>query len=83
MGMTADLVRGVLLTALALAVLSPIATACLALWSTDARLSRTVVIAVAAAVTSGAAWKLFHTTSGARLCFVGGLVAGFVVLFLR
>lgn len=83
MGMSADLVRGVLLTALALAVLSPIATASLALWSTDAQLSRTVVIAIAAAVTSGAAWKLFHATSGARLCFVGGLVAGFVVLFLR
>lgn len=83
MGMTADLGRGILLTAVALAVLSPIATACLALWSTDAQLSRTVVISVAACVTLGAGWKLFHTTSGARWFFLGGLAAGFLVLFLR
>jgi PTS system mannose-specific IIC component len=83
MGMSADLLRGVVLTAIALAVLTPITTACLALWSTDAQLSRTVVIAVAASVTGGAAWKLFHATSGARWLFLGGLAAGFLVLFLR
>jgi PTS system mannose-specific IIC component len=83
MGLSADLLRGFVLTLIALAVLSPITTACLALWSTNAQLSRTVVIAVAASVTCGAAWKLFHATSGARLCFMCGLAAGFLVLFLR
>lgn len=83
MGMTADLVRGILLTAIALAVLAPISTACLGLWSTNAQLSRTVVIAVAASVTVGAAWKLFHQTPGARWLFLGGLAAGFLVLFVR
>src|ERR1051325_6845951 len=37
-GMTADLARGAVLTALAYAVLAPITDACLALWSVDARI---------------------------------------------
>jgi mannose/fructose/N-acetylgalactosamine-specific phosphotransferase system component IIC len=83
LGMTADLVRGALLTAIAYALLAPIAAACIAVWNTDARLSRAVVVATAASVAGGAAWKLFHSTTGARWFFVGGLALGLFALFTR
>jgi mannose/fructose/N-acetylgalactosamine-specific phosphotransferase system component IIC len=83
MGLTADLVRGMLLTVLAYVVLSPIADATIGLWTTDARLSRSLVVATVASVAAGAAWKLFHGTSGARWFFVGGLGVGLVMLFAK
>jgi mannose/fructose/N-acetylgalactosamine-specific phosphotransferase system component IIC len=83
MGMTADLLRGAVLTALAFALLSPLAGWCLRHWSMDARFSRATVVAAAASVAGGAAWKLFHSTLGARWFFVGGLAAGLFFLFLR
>jgi len=83
LGLTADLVRGALLTATAYALLAPIAAACIAVWSTDARLSRAVVVATAASVAGGAAWKLFHSTTGARWFFIGGLALGLFALFTR
>ena len=82
-GMTADFARGALLTAIAYAVLSPLANACIGLWSMDARLSRALVVAVAASVAGGAAWKLFHSTAGARWFFVGGLAIGLFMLFVQ
>jgi len=83
MGMTADLVRGVLLTAVAYALLAPLATASIELWSTDARLSRAIVVGAAASVAGGAAWKIFHSTAGARWFFFGGLAVGLFLLFVK
>ncbi|HVR20363.1 MAG TPA: PTS sugar transporter subunit IIC [Polyangiaceae bacterium] len=83
MGMTADFLRGAGLTALAYALLAPLAAACLGLWSVDARISRCLVVGLAASVAGGAAWKLFHSTAGARWFFVGGLGLGLFMLFLR
>ena len=83
MGMTADFLRGALLTVLAYALLSPLAAACIALWSTDARISRCLIVGFAASVAGGAAWKLFHSTAGARWFFVGGLGLGLFMLFMR
>ena len=37
----------------------------------------------AASVAGGAAWKLFHSTSGARWFFIGGLGVGCFVLFVK
>ncbi len=83
MGMTADLVRGALLTAIAYALLAPLAAWCVARWTMDAQLSRAIVVAAAASVAGGAAWKLFHATVGARWFFVSGLAVGLFFLFLR
>jgi len=80
LGLTADLIRGAALTVCAYAVLKPIADACLALWPPDVHLARAVVVAVAASVTVGAAWNLFHAVRGARWVFVGGLVLGLIML---
>jgi mannose/fructose/N-acetylgalactosamine-specific phosphotransferase system component IIC len=82
-GMTADFLRGALLTAVAYALLAPLASACIELWSVDARLSRCIIVGLAASVAGGAAWKLFHSTAGARWFFVGGLGVGLFMLFLR
>jgi PTS system mannose-specific IIC component len=82
-GMTADFFRGAALTAVAYALLAPLAAACIALWSVDARVSRCVIVGLAASVAGGAAWKLFHSTVGARWFFVGGLALGLFLLFMR
>jgi mannose/fructose/N-acetylgalactosamine-specific phosphotransferase system component IIC len=82
-GMTADLARGFLLTAIAYALLAPLAAFCIDRWSIDARLSRSMVVGIAASVAGGAAWKLFHSTNGARWLFLGGLAVGLFMLFAQ
>jgi mannose/fructose/N-acetylgalactosamine-specific phosphotransferase system component IIC len=82
-GMTADFLRGAALTTIAYALLAPLSAACIALWSVDARVSRCVIVGLAASVAGGAAWKLFHSTTGARWFFVGGLAIGLFVLFAK
>jgi PTS system mannose-specific IIC component len=81
--MTADLLRGGLLAALSYALFAPLTTAMLRVWSTDARLSRAVVVTVAASVAAGAAWKIFHSVTGARWFFLGGLGVGLAVMAMR
>jgi hypothetical protein len=82
-GMSADFLRGALLTAIAYALLAPLANACIALWTVNVRVDRSVVVAIAASVAGGAAWKLFHSTIGARWFFVGGLGIGLFLLFAQ
>ena len=74
---TADLLRGFLLTVAAAAVFAPLTEASLALWTIEARISRAVAVGVATAVAAGAAWKLFHGSIPARWLFVAGLAVGF------
>lgn len=79
-GLAADFARGGLLALIAMLTLEPLARALVALWSLDARVSRAVVVAAAAAVAAGATWKLFHNTPGARWYFAGGLALGLFLL---
>jgi PTS system mannose-specific IIC component len=83
MGMTADLARGTLLTAIAYACLAPIASVYVDSWTMNPRISSAIVVAIAASVAGGAAWKIFHSTAGARWFFFGGLGVGLFFLFLR
>ncbi|HEY4306517.1 MAG TPA: PTS sugar transporter subunit IIC [Gemmatimonadaceae bacterium] len=82
-GMTADFIRGALLTAIAYAALAPLATMVTAIWSTDAQISRAVVAGLAASVAAGAAWKIFHSTSRALWLFGAGLGVGLFLLFVQ
>lgn len=75
-GLCADLLRGALLTAIALAVLNPIVDAVIHLWGVPPAQSRAVVVGVSATVAVAAAWKVFHTTKGAPWFFLAGLAAG-------
>jgi mannose/fructose/N-acetylgalactosamine-specific phosphotransferase system component IIC len=78
--LTADLVRGLLLTAAAAGLFRPLSRFSLSHWSMDARMSRAIAVAIAAAVAGGAAWKLFHGSIPARWAFLVGIVAGFTVM---
>jgi PTS system mannose-specific IIC component len=79
-GMTADLVRGVALSALSLLVFAPLTEASLALWSVDARVSRAITVGVATSVALAACWKILHGSLAARWLFLGGLAAGITVI---
>lgn len=82
-GMTADLARGALLTAIAFTVFAPLSEAAVAAWSFDVRVSQAVAAGAAASVAAGAAWKLFHASMPARWLFAAGLVLGFTILGIR
>ena len=80
-GLSADLVRGFFVTFIAMVVFHGLIDAIVASWGTDARYSRAIVVAVVAAVSAGAIWKIFHAVTRARILFIAGLAAGaFVVL---
>lgn len=82
-GLVADLVRGIILTAIGLAVLHPVQVAVLRSWGTDAPLSRAMVAGAAGAVALGAAYKLFHAVPGFKWQFLLGLSGGIaLVVFL-
>ncbi len=82
-GITADFIRGGALTLIAFAVFVPVVDASVAQWASDPRISRAVVVSLAAAVAAAAVWKLFHGTEYARLLFLGGLVGGLSLLAFR
>jgi PTS system mannose-specific IIC component len=82
-GMTADLLRGAVLAALSYAVFAPLTSIAIRNWHTDARLSRAVIVTVAASVAASAAWKIFHSVAGARWLFFGGLVVGLAIMAVR
>jgi mannose/fructose/N-acetylgalactosamine-specific phosphotransferase system component IIC len=82
-GMTADLLRGFLLTIIAWAIFSPLARIVLPEWTFDARVTRAITVAVATSVAGGAAWKIFHHSLPARWMFVAGLGVGFLLLLTR
>lgn len=82
-GLTGDMVRAALLTAVAYAVLFPIALRVGGLWSFSGPLSRSVVMLLATAVATSAAWVIFHSARGARWYFAGGVVLGLLLLLAR
>jgi mannose/fructose/N-acetylgalactosamine-specific phosphotransferase system component IIC len=75
-GLSADLVRGGLLTAIALLVFRPLVATSVAHWGLDPRLTRAVVVGIASTVAVGATWKVFHQTAGALWYFIVGLLGG-------
>ena len=82
-GLTADVGRAAALTAVAYALLFPVAQATLGVWSLSEPLSRGFVVSVAAGVAGAAAWTIFHSARGARWYFVGGLIVGLFILAVR
>jgi Phosphotransferase system, mannose/fructose/N-acetylgalactosamine-specific component IIC len=82
-GLTADLVRGGLVTMFAMLVFSPLVPMIVSRWSVDPRISRAIVVGVVAAVAAGAIWKIFHSVSGARILFLAGLAVGAFLVVAR
>jgi mannose/fructose/N-acetylgalactosamine-specific phosphotransferase system component IIC len=73
-GMTLDLLRGALVTAIAMIVFSPIVRAIVATWGSESVYSRAVVVVVAAIVAGGALWKVYHSVRHVIWYFLGGLL---------
>jgi PTS system mannose-specific IIC component len=82
-GLTGDLVRAGLLTAVGYGLLFPLAVRVTGLWSFSGPLSRSVVMVLAVAVATSAAWVIFHSARGARWYFAGGVVGGLLLLLAR
>ena len=82
-GLTSDLLRAMALTAVAYALLFPVARAAVGLWTFSQPLSRAVTIGAASAVAVAAAWTIFHSARGARWYFLGGAVVGLSLLLVR
>ena len=78
-GMTSDLIRGGLLTFVALACFTPLHRAIVGTFSMSPTVSRAVVVSVASAVGLAAVWKVVRTTAGARWYLMVGLGIGFAI----
>lgn len=73
-GMTMDLLRGALVTTIAMLIFSPLVAAMVAVWGTESAYSHAVVVVLAAIVAGGALWKVFHSVSNILWFFLAGLV---------
>ena len=82
-GLTADLLRGGLLTMVLLALFTPVQSYVLGTWNTDPRVSRAVVVGVAASVAAGAVWKVVHAAPGARWLMLVGVAVGLALVAMR
>ena len=82
-GVGFDLLRGFGLTLVALHLSLPLLAVAVEHWGADMRVSRAVVVGVAATVAGSAVWKLFHTVPRARLLFAAGLAIGLLGLAVQ
>ena len=82
-GLTMDVVRGFLLTWGMLMLGRPLMAWSLAHWRVPLSVSIAVVVAAAATVATGAAWKVVHGVPRVRWFFAGGLAVGLLLLALR
>ena len=82
-GLTMDLLRASLVTALGMIIFSPLVRAIVAVWGSDSAPSRAVVVVIAAIVAGGALWKVFHSVRHVLWFFLGGLIASTAFLVVK
>lgn len=82
-GMSLDLLRGALVTTLAMMIFSPLVRAIVAIWGSESEYSRAVVVVTAAIVAGGALWKVFHSVSYVLWFFLAGLIVSTALLVFR
>jgi hypothetical protein len=71
------------LTAITLGAFMPVQHYVLDAWVSDARVSRAIVVGIAASVAAGAVWKVVHAAPGARWLLLCGVAVGLALLALR
>jgi PTS system mannose-specific IIC component len=81
-GLTADLLRGAVLTLIALLVWAPVTDHVLAHWTIGRAASHSVLAAVAAGVAGGAIWRQSHGAAGSKWYLLAGAVLGIILLVL-
>ena len=82
-GLTADFLRGGMVTLAAMLAFRPLVSAIVSLWHSNAVYSRAIVVAMATAVATEAIWKIFHAVPRARILFLAGLVGGVALIVSR
>jgi mannose/fructose/N-acetylgalactosamine-specific phosphotransferase system component IIC len=82
-GLTADFIRGGLVTMIAMLALSPVVKVIAANWHTNDLYSRAFVVTVASAVAVGSVWKIFHSVPWSRVLFFAGFAGGLSLLLTR
>ena len=75
-GLTADLLRGFLLTFLAVALALPLARGTVEIWGLPPTFSNAAVIGLAGAVAGGSLWKFFTAGTRTGWLFLAGLAIG-------
>lgn len=82
-GMTADLLRGGLMTLLGLAIALPLGSRLAPRWDLPLVSTPVALVTVAGIVAAGAVWKVFHSTTHSRSFFLAGLAVGLLALVAR
>jgi hypothetical protein len=82
-GMSLDLLRGAIVTTIAMLILSPLVRAIVAVWGSESAPSRAVVVIVAAIVAGGALWKVFHSIRHVIWFFLAGLAVSTTFLAMK
>ncbi|HEX5438361.1 MAG TPA: PTS sugar transporter subunit IIC [Gemmatimonadaceae bacterium] len=82
-GLAADLLRGILLTAIAYALFRPLVMLVLPQWNLGPAASAAVAVGIAAAVAAAAAWSRSRSAPAARWYLAGGVLVGLAVLVLQ
>jgi hypothetical protein len=82
-GMSLDLLRGALVTIIAMLIFSPLVRAIVAVWGSESAASRAVVVVVAAIVAGGALWKVFHSVRHILWFFLAGLLVWSTSLLMK
>jgi mannose/fructose/N-acetylgalactosamine-specific phosphotransferase system component IIC len=82
-GMSLDLLRGGIVTTVAMLVFSPLVRAIVATWGTESSYSRSVVVVVAAMVAGGALWKVFHSVRHVLWFLAGGVLVYAILMVAR
>jgi len=82
-GMSMDLLRGAVVTTLAMLIFAPLVKAIVAVWGSESAASRAVVVVVVAIVAGAALWKVYHSVRHVLWFLLAGLLAWTVLLVMR
>jgi mannose/fructose/N-acetylgalactosamine-specific phosphotransferase system component IIC len=82
-GMSMDLLRGALVTTIAMLIFAPLVKAIVAVWGSESAASRAVVVVVVAIVAGAALWKVYHSVRHVLWFLLAGLLLWTVLLVRR
>ncbi|MDQ6828929.1 MAG: PTS sugar transporter subunit IIC [Gemmatimonadota bacterium] len=82
-GLAADLLRGALVTVVALVAFDSLANIMLDRWSLGSTMTNVVIVVIAAGTASAAAWTLTHSTARTRWYAFSGVALGVAIMALR
>lgn len=82
-GMSMDLLRGALVTTIAMMIFAPLVKAIVVVWGSESAASRAVVVVIVAIVAGAALWKVYHSVRYVLWFLLAGLLAWTILLVRR